>query len=188
MSKLSLIFATTPKGAIGKNNDLPWAGDPDTKWDMDHFRKTTTGHPVIMGFKTMKSFPKPLPNRYNIVISLEACDDEYCINLETGRDDIYYKTNISKEDRKFYIVNSLEEAIRVSKLLDDVAYIIGGAYTYIESMKKGYADECIITYFNKEYDADIYFPMDVLFDNYDVEKEELHELGKIVTYSKRALE
>lgn len=186
MSKLSLIFATTEKGAIGKNNELPWQNDPDTKWDMSHFRSTTLNHPVIMGFKTMKSFPKPLLNRVNIVISLEPCSDEYCINLDNDADDDYYKNIINKEERKFWVVNSLEKAIHIAKLIDDeVSYIIGGAYTYIESMEKGYADECIITYFNKEYDADIYFPMDVLHNNYNVLKEDIHELGKITTYVKK---
>lgn len=186
MSKLSLIFATTAKGAIGKNNELPWQNDPETKWDMNHFKTTTTGHPVIMGYKTMLSFPKPLPKRINIVISLEPCDFEYCVNLESDKDDEYYLNIINKDERKFWVINSLSEAIRIAKMLDDEAsYIIGGAYTYIEAMKEGYADECIITYFNKEYDADIYFPMNVLNDSYTAVKEDIHELGKIVTYIKK---
>ena len=50
---------------IGKDGDIPWHNSNDLKW----FKKTTTGHPVIMGRKTYELLKKPLPNRTNIVIS-----------------------------------------------------------------------------------------------------------------------
>jgi dihydrofolate reductase len=62
---ISLIVATDEKGVIGKDNIIPW----NMPADMAHFKKTTTGHPVIMGRKTFESIGRPLPDRQNIVIS-----------------------------------------------------------------------------------------------------------------------
>ena len=49
-----MIVGMTEDRVIGKDNDLPW---PKIKEDMKHFRKTTTGHPIIMGRKTWESIP-----------------------------------------------------------------------------------------------------------------------------------
>ena len=70
MKKIDIIgiMAQDQDGLVGLNNDLPWAGDPETKWDMQHFKSTTTGYPVIMGYKTFLTFKKPLKNRINFVI------------------------------------------------------------------------------------------------------------------------
>ena len=43
------IMAQDKDGLVGINNDLPWKDDPETKWDMKHFKETTTGYPIIMG-------------------------------------------------------------------------------------------------------------------------------------------
>ncbi len=51
---------------IGKSNSLMFSIPADMKF----FRETTTGHVVVMGSNTLKSFPggKPLKNRVNIVL------------------------------------------------------------------------------------------------------------------------
>lgn len=50
---------------IGRDGAMPWHLPEDMKF----FRKTTTGHPVVMGRKTWESLGRPLPNRRNIVLS-----------------------------------------------------------------------------------------------------------------------
>ena len=66
--------------AIGKNRELGKDGElifrlPE---DMKYFKKTTMGHPVLMGRKTWESLPRKLPGRKNIVVSrheVEGADE-----------------------------------------------------------------------------------------------------------------
>ena len=64
---MNLIVAVDKNWAIGKNNKLMWS----IPADMKYFRETTKGNIVIMGRKTLESFPQgqPLKNRTNIVIT-----------------------------------------------------------------------------------------------------------------------
>lgn len=62
---LSLMVAFTENRVIGKDNKLPWRLPSDLK----NFKKITTGKTVVMGRKTFDSIGKPLPNRFNVVIS-----------------------------------------------------------------------------------------------------------------------
>ncbi|WP_298586232.1 dihydrofolate reductase [uncultured Kocuria sp.] len=62
------IWAQTVEGVIGRAGSMPWS----LPEDLAFFRRTTTGHPVIMGRRTWESFPerfRPLPGRTNIVIT-----------------------------------------------------------------------------------------------------------------------
>jgi len=63
---LSLIVAIADNNAIGNNNGLLF----HLSGDLKRFKAITTGHPIIMGSKTLLSLPKwPLPHRRNIVIT-----------------------------------------------------------------------------------------------------------------------
>lgn len=62
---LSAIVAAAENNAIGKDNQLLWHLPNDLRF----FKRTTTGHPVIMGRKTYESVGDPLPNRRNIIIT-----------------------------------------------------------------------------------------------------------------------
>lgn len=66
-----IIAAVADNGAIGKDNDLLW----HISEDMKYFRRTTTGNPVVMGFRTFLSIGRPLPKRMNIVISTRPWSD-----------------------------------------------------------------------------------------------------------------
>lgn len=61
----SIIVAAAENGVIGRGNRLPW----HLPADLAHFKRTTLGHPVIMGRRTWESIGKPLPGRRNIVVS-----------------------------------------------------------------------------------------------------------------------
>ena len=97
---ISLIAAASKNHVIGQDGDLPWRL-PD---DMAFFRKSTLGHPVIMGRRTWDTLRKPLDQRLNIVLSrqpdldpegavvvrtpeqaIEACGDaEHCFIIGGG--------------------------------------------------------------------------------------------------------
>ncbi len=67
MKNLSLIAAVSKDWGLGKDGELLFS----IKDDMQFFRRTTTDNVVIMGRKTLESFPgkKPLKNRVNIVLT-----------------------------------------------------------------------------------------------------------------------
>ncbi|SDB55023.1 dihydrofolate reductase [Pseudobutyrivibrio sp. YE44] len=130
---MNLIVAVDRNWAIGKDNKL-LVSIPD---DMKFFRETTTGKVVVMGRKTLESFPngKPLKNRVNIVLTR---DPNY-----TVKDAI--------------IVHSKEELDKeLEKYNTDDIYVIGG-----ESIYRMLLDDCnraFVTYVDYSYDADTYFP------------------------------
>jgi dihydrofolate reductase len=71
--KVAAIVAMDDQRVIGKQGALPW----HLPEDLAHFRKLTSGNPVVMGRKTWDSLPtkfKPLPGRSNIVISRDGSD------------------------------------------------------------------------------------------------------------------
>lgn len=59
------IAAMSENRVIGDGNAIPWHLPEDFKW----FKKTTTGHIVLMGRKTFESIGRPLPNRKNLVLT-----------------------------------------------------------------------------------------------------------------------
>ncbi len=65
MSRLIAIVAMTADRVIGREGSLPW----HLPEDLAFFKRTTSGHPVVMGRKTYESIGKPLPKRRNIVLT-----------------------------------------------------------------------------------------------------------------------
>jgi dihydrofolate reductase len=65
---INAIFASDSYGGIGFRGTLPWPHNPE---DLDHFKRITTNHIVVMGRNTWDDpkMPKPLPNRINIVVT-----------------------------------------------------------------------------------------------------------------------
>lgn len=133
-----LLTAIDCNYAIGKNNSLLYC-IPE---DLAHFRKLTTGNIVVMGRKTLESFPggKPLPNRLNIVLSSGYENAERYENLRIARN-AEELTAILKAERD-------ERAV----------YLIGG-----ESVYKAFCGACdgaVLTEIDAETeDADAFFPV-----------------------------
>lgn len=65
---VSLIAAVADNGVIGRDNDLPWR----IKSEMQYFKRTTLGAPVIMGRKNYDAMKRALPGRKNIVMTRDA--------------------------------------------------------------------------------------------------------------------
>lgn len=63
--QLTAIVAMTPNRVIGKSGTLPW----HLPEDLAFFKRTTSGHPIVMGRKTYESIGRPLPKRRNIVLT-----------------------------------------------------------------------------------------------------------------------
>ena len=79
---MNLIVAVDKNFGIGCANKLLY----HIPEDLQYFKQKTLGKTVVMGDKTLKSLPggKPLPNRRNIVMSLEplAGENEVCGSVE----------------------------------------------------------------------------------------------------------
>lgn len=145
MNKLIIIAAAGENNALGINNDLPWHLPDDFK----RFKQLTSGHKIIMGRKTLESFPKPLPNREHIVITR---DKDYRPKFPCTT------------------VNSLEEAIALTKK-DTTAFIIGGGEIYKQSMAN--ATHIELTRIHASFQADTFFP-DIDLEKWEIIKEEHH--------------
>ncbi len=130
---MKMILSADRNWAIGKDNKLL----VQIPADMKMFREKTTGKAVVMGRKTLESFPNglPLKNRTNIVLTRKQ---EYKV-------------------KDAIVVNSKAELDKELKKYDsDDIYIIGG-----ESIYRMLLDECDTAYVTKidyAYEADTYFP------------------------------
>lgn len=63
--RVSLIVAVGQNGEIGRGGDLLW----HLPGDLQYFKRTTMGHPLIMGSRTFRSIGRALPGRISIVVS-----------------------------------------------------------------------------------------------------------------------
>lgn len=128
MTTLTLIVATDNAGGIGIRNMLPWK----LPQDLAHFKRITTGHPILMGRKTFESIGRPLPNRRNIVISR---------NAEWHHDGVD-------------AVTSLDAALQLTNTKE--TFVIGGAEIYTLALPL--ADRLIVTEIAQRFDCDAFFP------------------------------
>lgn len=130
---MQLILSADQNWAIGKDNKLLVRIPADMKF----FRETTTGKVVVMGRKTLESFPNglPLKNRINIVLT----------------------ANPAYQAKGAIVVHSGEELRQeLKKYNSDDVYVIGGGSVY-----RMLLDECDTAYVTKihyAYEADTYFP------------------------------
>jgi dihydrofolate reductase len=130
---MNLIAAVDSNWAIGKNNELLVRIPADQKF----FRETTTGKVVVMGRKTLESFPNgiPLKNRTNIVLT----------------------SNPNYQVKDAIVVHSLDELHEeLKKYPSEDIFVIGGEKVYKELLDE--CDVAHITKINFAYDADAFFP------------------------------
>ena len=130
---MNLIVAADSNWAIG-NKDKLLISIPN---DQKHFREETTGKVVVLGRKTLQTFPQglPLKNRTNIILSRNP---GYTVKGAT-------------------VVHSLEELLEELKKYDtEDVYVIGGESVY--RLLLPYCDTAHVTRIDHEYQADTYFP------------------------------
>ena len=144
---ISIISAIGKNNEIGKNNGLLW----DMPVDLKHFKKITSGHPIIMGQKTFESLGRPLPNRKNLVLTLDE-------NFKAEGVEIFHSL-VKIND---FIQKSNEEF-----------FVIGGGQIYRLFMST--VDKLYITHVDGDFpDADTYFPT-IEEPKWQKIKEEKHE-------------
>lgn len=135
---ISAIAVTNKNRAIGFQNKLLWKLPPD----LEHFKKITAGHTVIMGGNTFLSLGRPLPNRVNIVIT----------------------KNKDFAAPGYIIVSSPEEALERAKTEEEKLenahkeiFVIGGASIYIQMLPR--VEKLYLTIVDDEpAEVDTYFP------------------------------
>jgi len=127
--KISMIVAMAQDRVIGLDNKMPW----HLPADLQHFKKTTLGKPVIMGRKTYDSIGRALPGRLNIVVSRDP-------NLEIAG---------------VTCVTSVEQALEAAKGVEEVM-IIGGATIYEHFL--AVANYLYLTFIDLEVKGDTCFP------------------------------
>jgi len=135
--RIGMIWAQAVNGVIGRGGTMPW----HLREDFEHFRRTTAGHPVIMGRKTWESLPdksRPLPGRTNIVIT----SDQHWAALGAIR------------------AGSIFSALALTALQPGARQIwfIGGGSIYREVLSAGLADSIVITRIDAVVDGDTYAP------------------------------
>lgn len=130
---MNIIVAVDKNWGIGCGNRLLVSIPADMKF----FRETTTGKVVLMGRKTLESFPNGLPlrNRTNIVL--------------TKNQDYRVKGAL--------VVHSQEEALEELRKYDsEDVYVIGGESIYRQFLP--YCSVAHVTKIDHAYQADAYFP------------------------------
>ncbi|WP_096389301.1 dihydrofolate reductase [Halopenitus persicus] len=136
---VSLIAAVAENGVIGDSGGMPWHYPAD----LEHFKSTTTGHPVILGRRTYESIAAelggPLPDRVSIVLSRSDLDLPDGAVGADGIDDAL--------DRA---------AAAAAELGVATVYVAGGATIYEAFLPL--ADELVLTEIHESYAGDTRFP------------------------------
>lgn len=130
---MNAIVAVDNNWAIGSKNNLLVRIPADHK----NFRQETTGKVVVLGRKTLETFPQgmPLPNRINIILS----------------------TNPDYKVKDAVVVHDREELdAELKKYKAEDVYIIGGESVY--RMMLPVCDVVHVTKIDHDYEADAYFP------------------------------
>lgn len=129
MSRISLIAAVAANRVIGIDNRLPWR----LPADLQHFKRLTLGHHIVMGRKTWESLPGKLPGRPHVVIS---------------RDTAYQPAGAQ-------VVHSIEAALAACAD-DEEIFFIGGENLYRQALQ--IADRLYLTEIQQDFAGDAHFP------------------------------
>jgi dihydrofolate reductase len=128
--RISIVVAASANNVIGRGGGLPW----HITEDLQHFKKITMGHPIVMGRRTYESIGRPLPGRRNIVLTTQkAFAAEGC-----------------------NIVDNPAAALRASGDADEVM-IIGGGQVY--DLFLPMTNRIYLTRVETHIEGDTFFPV-----------------------------
>ncbi len=125
---ITIIAAMARNRAIGLAGNMPW----HLPGELQHFKASTMGKPIVMGRKTWESIGRPLPGRQNIVVTR---------NPDYSADSCL-------------VVGSLKAAVENAR--GDEVMVIGGGQLYEQALP--HATRMILTLVDCEPDADTWFP------------------------------
>lgn len=127
---ISIIAAIGRNSELGLKNSLVF----NIKEDMEFFKATTMGHPVLMGRKTFESIGRPLPGRKNYVATRHAEDLPDSVEIIADLNDFLVKNQDSETE----------------------IFVIGGGSIYEAALP--YAKNLYLTEVNADAKADTFFP------------------------------
>lgn len=128
---ISLLFAMSKNHVIGKDNDLPWHLPNDLKF----YKGLTTSQTIIMGRKTYDSLNGALPDRENIVLTTNP--------------------DFSPEDAK--VIHAIDDIKKMNESNPKKEwFVIGGEEIFRHAIH--FADRMYMTYIDKEFEGDTFFP------------------------------
>ena len=128
MPRLVAIVAMSSNRVIGRAGALPWYFPEDLKF----FKRTTLGHPILMGRTTFESIGRPLPGRQNIVLS---------------------RTMEPREG--ITVIREVSELSRICPV-DSTVFVIGGAQVYRELLPQ--CEGLYLTWIEQAYEGDTCLP------------------------------
>jgi len=127
--RVNLIVAWARRGVIGRGGTLPW----HLAEDLRHFKRTTLGHPIIMGRRTWESIGRPLPGRRSIVVTHNR------------------RWSAPGAER----AASLPQALAMCADATEV-FVIGGAQVFGEALPL--AQRVFVTAIDADFEGDTFFP------------------------------
>ena len=127
--RLTAVVAMTTERVIGRDGGLPW----HLPEDLAFFKRTTSGHPIVMGRKTYESIGRPLPKRRNIVMT---------------RDRAWSAPGVE-------VIHRPEDLEKLPDLAGQV-FIIGGAEIYAAFLPQ--LDDLLVSHVYGDHEGDTRLP------------------------------
>jgi dihydrofolate reductase len=162
--EIVLIAAVADENrVIGKDKDLPWHIPEDLK----HFKRLTTGHPLLMGRRTFESivhqFGGPLPDRRTVVLTTKGELPEY------------------PDVEAYASIDAALEALEG----EDTVFIGGGEAVYEQFLPR--ADRLELTLVEGDYEGDTYFPEyeHLVGDTFEITRDDPRDGFRFVTFERR---
>lgn len=127
MTLPTAIAAMSLNRVIGYGGRIPWHLPEDFRW----FKRTTTGHVLVMGRKTFESIGKPLPNRETLVLSRGG----------------FAHPGVR-------VIGDLSEALTLAG--DRQVFVCGGAQVYAQALP--FCSDLYLTLVKRHVEGDAFFP------------------------------
>ena len=136
--RITIIAAVARNRVIGKDGAIPW----HLPADLAHFKRTTTGHTLVMGRRTFES-TGALPGRRTLVLTRDP--------------DWRPKEAVRGKDAQVERVSTLDEAIERARAAGETElFVCGGEAVYREALPK--AHRMVLTRVEAEPEGDTRFP------------------------------
>jgi len=164
---LGLVWAQARDAAgrpvIGAGGTMPW----HLPEDLAHFRRVTSGHPVVMGRRTWDSLPprfRPLPGRVNVVVTRQPGWVPGAVAPGVGASGGAVPDGgrpAEQADAPVRVAGSVAEALAVARAAardtgSGEVWVMGGAQLYVATI--ALADRCVVTEIDAVVEGDTYAP------------------------------
>jgi len=160
---ISIVAALSRNHVIGRGNKLPW----HLPEDLAHFRRLTSGHPVVMGRRTWDSLPprfRPLPGRVNVVVTRQPGWSPGDRSPRVGASGGAVPDGGRPPEpagAPVRVAGSVDAALADARAAarasgSDEVWVMGGAQLYAATVAD--ADRCVVTEIDTVVEGDTYAP------------------------------